>query len=413
MKKRVMILGASRYHVRLILAAREAGYEVLATDRNPQSEGFHHADYSEAVDLSDVAESIRVAKHYAVDGVVPVNDYGVVTAAAIAEEMGLVGISPEVARYATSKAWMRRKWQQAGAPSVPFRVVETLEEASLAVEELGGWPLILKPADSRGGASRGVSKIDGREQLGPAMEFAQSFYEDKSVVIEEFVEGTEHSVETITYAGETHVLAVSDKVKTPPPYRVDKSVIYPTKYTGAELGRIHGAAKAAVQSLGIDVGPAHVEMCMTREGPRLFELGARCGGGATADPIVPFVTGVEMFKEVVRIASGERPVALTPQRARGCVYRFITPRPGRVRRTSGLEEVKSWENILDCEVLIGEGAEVREVKTGVDRAGFIIAGGETREEAIALADRAEGHIRLEYVEPDGLSDLPADSGRAL
>ncbi len=396
MKKRILILGASRYYVRSILAARKLGYHVIVTDKNPAADGFRFADHYEVMDISNIEDTIGVAKKYAVDGVVAVNDFGVMTAAVVAKEMGLIGISPKVAEFATSKAWMRRKWEEAVVPSARFRVVKSIDEAYVAVEDLDTWPLILKPADSRGGGSRGVSKIHNRCELKPALEFAQSFYEDKSVVIEEFLSGIEHSVETITYAGETYVLAVSDKEKTPPPYRVDKSVIYPTIFTGPELQKVHETTKQAVQSIGIDTGAAHVEICTTPDGPKLFEIGARCGGGGIPDPIVPFVTGIEMFKEVVRIALGERPHRLIPLHTRGCVYRFLTPKPGILKKVTGIDDVKTWKNILDCGVLVNEGDEVRSVKMGGDRSGFVITGSDTRQSAIALADKAEDYIHFYY-----------------
>lgn len=397
MKRRLMILGASRYYVRSILAAGELGCEVLVTDRNPRAEGFQHADYHEVVDITDIEGSIRLANKYEISGVVAVNDFGVRTAAAIAKELGLVGISPKVAEYATNKAWMRKKWEEASVPSVRFRVVNTIDEAYCAVEELKAWPLVLKPADSRGGGSRGVSVINNKDQLQNAFKFAQSFYEDKSVIIEEFIEGVEHSLETITYEERTYVLAVSDKVKTPLPYRVDKTVIYPTIFGRSDLQRIHDVGKAAVRALGINVGAAHVEMCTTKDGPKLFEIGARCGGGGTPDPIIPFLTGIEMSKEVVRIAIGERPMRLIPSYSKGCVYRFITPEPGFIKNIRGIEKVRSFRNILDCKLMVREGDEIRQVRTGGDRAGFIIAGGETRDEAIALADKAEKIIQFEYI----------------
>lgn len=103
-----------------------------------------------------------------------------------------------------------------------------------------------------------------------------------------------------------------------------------------------------------------------------------------------------MFKEVVRIAIGEKPKRLTPLFMKGCVYRFLTPKSGIVKKITGVEEVKTWRNILDCEVFVREGEDIRPVRIGGDRAGFIIAGGEEREEAIALADKAEAHIHFEY-----------------
>ena len=103
-----MILGASRYYVRSILAAKELGCEVLVTDRNPRAEGFRYADLHEVMDISDLEGSLSVAEKYDIEGVVPLNDFGVITAAFIAEEMGIVGISRRIAEYATNKAWMRK-----------------------------------------------------------------------------------------------------------------------------------------------------------------------------------------------------------------------------------------------------------------------------------------------------------------
>lgn len=396
MKKRILILGASRYYIRSIISAKELGCEVIVIDRNPLSEGFKYADNYEVVDITDIEGAIKVAKKYAVDGVIAINDFGVRTASAIASELGLVGISSEVAQRVTNKALMRQKWWQDRVPSPRFRVVRTLDEALGALDELNTYPLILKPADSRGGASRGVLQINSKGELPIALEFAQQFYEDKSVVIEEFIEGSEHSVEMIIYKGGAYILAISDKIKTPLPYRVDKSVIYPANLPADKMAEVRRVAIMAVKSLGIDIGAAHVEICVTKDGPVLFELGARCGGGGIPDPIVPFLTGIEMFKETVRIAIGEKPHNLNPLYTKGCVYRFIIPKPGRVRKIIGLDKVKQWPGILDCEVFVKAGDEVPSVKIGRDRSGFIIAGGSNREEAIELADKAESYIRFEY-----------------
>jgi biotin carboxylase len=86
--------------------------------------------------------------------------------------------------------------------------------------------------------------------------------------------------------------------------------------------------KEAVRAIGIDFGAAHVELATTKDGFVLFELGARCGGGGTPEPIVPFVTGVDEFVETVRILSGDAPVNLKPKRNNGCSYHFITPKAG-------------------------------------------------------------------------------------
>ncbi len=395
-KRRVLVLGAAQHQICSLQAIQDMGCEVVAIDRNMNAPGFQVADFYEVVDIVDVDKALKVAERYRTDAVIPLTDFGVQTAAAIAYTLDQIGISPHIARDVTSKAQMRRAWKRAKVPSVRFRVVRNLGETYRTIEELGTWPLVFKPADSRGGGSRGVSRVDSLNGVPQALEFAQSFYEDKSVVIEEFLEGIEHSLEMVVFEGQMHVLAISDKEKTPYPFRVDKSVIYPTIFTGKELKSIINVARQAVQAIGINVGAVHVEMCTTEGGPKMFELGARFGGGHTPDPIVRYVTGINVVKEVTRILLGEKPLSMSPKTAKGCIYRFLTPMPGKLRSVSGLEEIQRWEGILDCGLWVRPGEYVHPVRTGGDRAGYIVAGAADRASALNLADRAEAALKFEY-----------------
>lgn len=375
------------------------GCRVVAIDRNPEAAGRAAADAFEAVDIADAKSAIEVARRHSIDAVIPLSDYGVQTAAEVAAALGLPGNPPEVARNATSKARMRRLWEQAGVPSARFRVVRDLDAAIAATRELDSWPLIFKPADSRGGGSRGISRVDGPSGVSAALTFAQSFYQNKDVVIEEFLEGIEHSLELVMKpGGQCTVLAISDKEKTPPPYRVDKSVIYPTAFEGRERERIGEVAIEAARALGMEIGAAHVELCTTATGPRLFELGARFGGGHTPHPIVSFLTGVNEIEVVTRLLLGEEPGPIEPVREAGAVYRFLTPPPGVLESVGGLDEVRRWEGVLDCGVWVGAGSRIQPVRTGGDRAGYVVAGASGRESALALADRAESAIDFRYVD---------------
>lgn len=229
------------------------------------------------------------------------------------------------------------------------------------------------------------------------MKFAQSFYDDKTVVVEEFLEGVEHSMELVVYQNKIHVLAISDKEKMPFPYRVDKSVIYPTIFTGKARDSMIKVAREAVKSLGITVGAVHIEMCTTKKGPRLFELGARFGGGHTPHPIVSYLTGINVVQEVTRILLGEAPTtSLDPQLSKGCVYRFLTPQPGIFKSVYGFDEIRTWDGILDSGLWVKHGDEIRPVRIGGDRAGYIVAGAKNRQSAIELANCAENSLIFNY-----------------
>lgn len=392
MSKTVLILGAGVSYLNILEAASETGYRIIATDQNADAPGFDLVDHAETVDITNIEGTLRVAKEYDVEGIVPINDHGIQTAAIVADELNLPGIRPEVAEICTDKAAMRREWKQAGISQPEFGVVTTISEAADAFDTIGA-PIILKPANSIGGGSRGVSIVENRKELERAFEFAQSAYKtDDRVLVEECLQGSEHSIEVVVHNNNAHVLAISDKEKTPPPYRVDKSVIYPSN--SQERDAIASVAQKATSALGIDFGAAHVELCVTDSGPQMFELGARCGGGATASPIVPAVTGIQYFQELLKLHAGDEPESLEPKRCDGVTYRFLTPDPGRLEAVHGVETVRSWDGILACEIWQEPGDKIPPIRVGSDRSGAVISHAETRTDGYQLACEAEDYLEF-------------------
>lgn len=394
--KSIIILGASRYYLRSIEAARKAGYYVIALDRNPDSEGFAAANKSYPCDIADKEGVLKIAQQHNIAGIIPINDVGVPVASYVATKMGLPGISEQTMIWSTNKEEMRKRWIEVGIPC-PKVCLATEKEEFYNGTAYTGYPCILKPAYGMGGASRGVIVVHSEEELPDAIEFAQSFYEDKTTLIESYIIAEyEHSAEVLIYNGEPHVIAISDKVKTPLPYRVDKNVLYPTVVAGKRLEALEQMIIDSVKALGINSGAAHVELATTKEGFCLFELGARCGGGGTPEPIVTFATGVQEFVETVRILASDKPERLKPIHSKGCNYHFITPKPGVIKSVVGTEKINALEGVLDFELYKEVGDTIESVTVGTQRSGFIITGAETREEAYKLGVLAEETIQIEY-----------------
>lgn len=350
------------------------------------------ADASAVIDIVDIEGIFRYASAQRVDGIVPLNDYGVPTAAAVAERLGLPGISSAVAERATRKSSMRACWIAAGVPCPRVEVALTATEIPAAAER-AGYPCILKPAHGIGGASRGVVVVKTQAALAEAIAFATSFYADQATLVESFIDARiEHSAEVLIVDGEPDVLVIADKIKSPLPYRVDRSVLYPTVLIGADHARVVATVKDAVRAIGIPLGAAHVELATTADGCVLFELGARPGGGGTPEPIVRWVTGRDYLADVVRSYVGDAPAASDARALRGATYHFLTPSPGVLERIEGLEAVRARADVLDADVLVTVGQSIAPVRVGTDRAGFVITGADTRDEAYAAALEAESMI---------------------
>jgi biotin carboxylase len=393
--KRILVLGASRYYIQSILAARKAGFFVIVVDKNPHAEGFKVADEYQVCDIIDSKAVLQVANKYKIDGIIPLNDYGVPVAAYVSKILNLPGIDEQSAYWATDKAAMREQWVKMGVPCPQVLIGTSELEIIEAIEQIG-FPCILKPAHGIGGGSRGVIVVNQESEVLNAIRFSQQFYSNKTTLVESFVISEyEHSAEVLIYDNQPHVIAIGDKIKTSLPYRVDKNVLYPTIIKGDRLQLLKTQIINAVKALNLNIGSAHVELASTKDGFVLFELGARCGGGGTPT-IVHYSTQIDEFVESVRILTGDAPTQINPLRNLGCNYHFLTFKEGQVKSIEGLEMIKANPNVLDAEIFINSGDTIMPVKTGLNRSGFIIVGCETREAAYEIGLELESQIKVNY-----------------
>src|SRR5450631_2563657 len=396
--KRILILGGGRYNVPSVRAAREAGFFTLVADKNPDAPGLQAADRALPIDLSDCESLTRTVVQYGgVDGVVSMAEVGVRAAANISARLNLPSISEGAALNATSKAAMRRQWQRIGKFSPDFEVVASLDDARVAAGKLGRFPLIFKPDRSFGG-SRGVTRVENAEDVANAFRNAQAGgLANSDVVIEHCIEGTEHSAEVLIWNGKTSVLCVGQKIKSLRPYRVDVSVQYPAPLTPTQESTVAEMCHRAVSALGLTQGVAHVEFGYTDQGPVLFELGARCGGGHTPQ-IAHHVSGINEFVEACRMACGMAPSQFYPTSRRGADYRFLVFAPGIVERVEGPGALLSDSGVLDVGVTVQAGDEIRPLRSTSERAGFLVATGKSLQEAANLADRGCRQISIYYAD---------------
>lgn len=395
MSATIMVLGGNIYTVPSILSLKEAGFKVVVVDGNPEAPAFDIADASGKFDFRDWERGLALARSQKVQGVIPTHDRGVLPAALIGEALGLRGPSPGAARAATSKKLMRQAWSAAGLPSPAIALARNVEEFKKAVAHIG-FPAICKPTDDVGGGSRGVRRLDAETDLADAYGFATSFSGSPEALVEPCYEGLEHSVEVLMRGGVGVALMVSDKVKTLPPYRVDKSVIYPTRLTGAALQRVQTLSVEAARAVGLRDGAAHVELCTLPDGGNaLFEIGLRCGGGATPHPIALLASGVNEIVEYAHILTGGIR-DFSPKFAKGAVFHFITARPGKLQNVAGFEAARAMPGIIEAGLTAKPGDTVKEIRTSSDRLGYLVAAGETADEAYQRALAAEQQLTFEY-----------------
>ncbi len=390
--KKIAVLGAGIYNIRVYEKLRQGGFYTIAVDGNAHAPGAEYADEFVHLNFTDHEILYQYFAQNPVDALMPVNDWGTKSAAYVNAKLGLKGISETAALAATDKGIMRETWQQAGVPNPPFFVFSTLDELKNNIQNIG-FPCVIKPTDS-GGSGRGISVLKSADDLEWAYDFAKPFVRNNRFICEGFVEGTELTIETLSVNGEVYILAVSDKEKPDLRTRVATSLNYSAKLTEAQLALVEDTVKRAIKALGIHTGMGHTEAIINGMEIRMVETGARGGGGHIFHTIIEAVSGINAPVALANLLTGIQPDLSTILK-RGAIYRFFNPPAGILKSVQGIEEVKSWPGVLDIGMIKKPGDEVGNLKNSLERAGHVITSGENRSAAIALADKVEQTVKFE------------------
>ena len=395
MCKKLMILGASILQLPAICKAKEMGLQVVAVDMDPDAVGFSEDGIiKEVISTIDIPSVLEAAKRHGIHGVMTLaSDMPMRTVAAVAKEMGLVGITEDTALKATNKAAMRQALQDHGVPIPRFFKVSNKEQYRQAVAQMPS-AFVVKPADNSG--SRGIIKVEdpaNAADVEAAYGYSRAFSRGGDVVVEEYMRGTEVSVETLTVDGVCHVIQITDKITTGAPYFVEMGHTQPTVHAPDVAEQIRQVTIAANRAIGIQNGPSHTEIMVTADGPKVVELGARLGGDCITTHLVPLSTGVDMVECCIRIALGQTP-DLHPRFQKGSAIRYFSQTSGVVKAITGLEVARSMPGVQQISVVHGVGETVEQIRSSSHRLGFVIAQGQDASAAVAACQSAMEKIHI-------------------
>jgi biotin carboxylase len=392
--KKIMILGASNLQWPAIIKAKQMGLETVVVDMNPDAIGFTIADVCEVISTIDIPKVVESAKRNQIDGIITLaSDMPMKTVAAVAKEMGLIGISEDSALKATNKAEMRKCLKENNVPIPRYYRVNDLASYYEIISTFQS--CIVKPADNSG--SRGVYLIQdtsNANSVNEAYHHSKEFSRSGDIVVEEYMQGPEVSVETISLNGEVHIIQITDKMTTGAPFFVEMGHSQPTKLNGEMQSDIKDVAIKAVKALGIMNGPSHTEIIVTKDGAKIVELGARLGGDCITTHLVPLSNGVDMVECCIKIALGEVPDILVKWN-KGAAIRYFSSHSGVIQNITGIEEAKKVPGVFIIDFVKKVGDSIKNIQSSTDRIGFVISESTTVDEAVLSCDCALKQISLD------------------
>lgn len=394
--KKLMVLAAGLLQIPVIKKAKEKGYYVIAVDDDPNAPGMALADKAIVPGgLMNEEKLVAIAKEEHIDGVIhPCSEVAMNVMGRINDEMGLNGVSKETAIRATNKHLMREAFELYGAPSPKSKCFSNIEAAwgSYCTEFPDN--AILKP--SRNSGSRGIAKISrGIDEAEFAKLFVRAKEEsrDKSVMLEQFVEGPEFSVEIIVWNKKVNVLQVTDKKTTEAPYFVELGHNQPSLFPVLIVEAVKRAAIMGVRALEVNNCACHAEVKVQDGQAYIMEIGARLGGDFISTELTHLSTGIDMVAAAIDVALGIEPNLKPVAEPQGVAIRYFTPAPGIVK-TIEKEELLNRPDVYDAEIYVKPGDTVKEVKSSLDRSGHVIVTASTAKEAIRIAEELVTTVKI-------------------
>lgn len=277
MNKRILILGAGNAQIDAIEYCKNHGYEVVGCSYTNTDCGIPYLDYFEQVDIKDVAGVVNIAKKYEVTSIYSIgSDLAIPTSMKACEELGLPHfVSSDVAEICHSKHLMRDALGEEFEGNVKYITCSSLEDAVL----FDSFPGMMKPVDSQG--QRGCFRVDSQDDIIKHFKTSIDYSITGKVIIEQFVEGPEVSVNAYFQDGKMKVAVVSDRYAFDEyPGGIIKEHVVPSSFAkGVVRDKVADLAKRIADKLGITDGPCYYQIKLHKGNePVIIELAPRFDG---------------------------------------------------------------------------------------------------------------------------------------
>jgi biotin carboxylase len=352
------------------------------------------------LDYTDLAELLPLVRAWhAIDpfhAVASFTEYGLEPASRCAIDLGVAGDNLAAVLVTRDKVATRQLLAQHNLSPVRYRSCADMADARDFLAQLAGRPMIVKPQD--GGLSEGVSVVRNPIELADAWNWTRSATSGP-VLAEEYLDGPEYSVESISLRGKHEIVSITEKLTTELPRFIEIGHSAPAVLSAAAVEQLTDLVTTFLELIGQRTAPAHTELRLTADGPRIIESQTRFGGDQIWE-ICELVTGVDLMTQVLaELLSLPQP----PRRPRApaAAIRFFCLEEVRVERVSGIADAEQAPGVVRISCSLRPGQVLTTLTSSNSRQGYVLCTGADPAEARVNADAAHDLVRVE-LKPVGI-----------
>ena len=407
-RPRILVIGG---RPKLVRKARELGLDVVyAHYPNAYDRGhWPYVDQALLLDYGDIDRLLPLAqemhKAYPFQAAVSLSELGLLPAARINEALGLGGESVDTVEVLLDKWRMRQLLAAKGISPVASAIGRSTQDVRDFVAA-HGLPIIVKPIRESG--SLAVLCIRDQAEVDAVADRFRSFDDVdwaigdlfradsfEEFLMEEYLDGPELSVETLSFDGRHVVITMTDKDEFGGGTGfVEIGLSQPSGCSAETRYEVTRLVTDLLDAVGLRNGPGHTEVKLTSRGPRIIESHNRIGGHLLNE-MVEILYGVDMERYALGVRFGMvEPLTGSPEPRGAAAVRALTPEPGRVMEVSGVDAVRADPAFIDLDLRVRPGDEVRPLTWNEDIGGYLAARGATAAEAIANCKRLAAAINV-------------------
>ena len=398
--KKILLLGGSRYLLPVIKSAHELGLYVITCDYLPDNIAHKYSDEYVNVSIIDKEAVLEAAQKLEIDGIMSfATDPGVVTAAYVAEKLGLPSVGSYAAVSILQNKGRFRKFLTDNGFNVPkAKSYKNINEA-LADKDFFKWPVIVKPTDSAG--SKGVKKVETFEQLRAAIEYALMYSHSDEFIIEKFIEkkGFSSDSDSFSVNGELKFVSFSSQRfddKAVNPY-TPSAYSWPSSISKENQNILSNELQRLIKLLGLGTSIYNIEVRESMEGiPYIMEVSPRGGGNRLAE-MLRYATGVDLIKGAVKAAVGENVDYIEQKDFNGHWAEAIlhSDKPGIFAGLEISAEING--NVVEKDLWLEEGTFVGGFEGANEAIGTLVLKFEDSSQLAKVMDNLDDYIKIKVI----------------
>lgn len=363
MNETIAILGANEPSLPFYRQAKSLGYKIVGIATENGAVCKKYCDVFYPISFAERDKVTEICRKEKVDGITSFSlESALPSLTYVAQKLGLVSNSEESIKLTQSKYAQRQALENYGIPVPKYYLIEIEED----LEKVHcNYPVIVKPVDS--GGSQGICKVDSNNDLMQSYRYALNYSRSSKVIVEEFVDGREFSVEYISHLGKHYFLQITDKVTSGAPRFVEMQHHQPANIPESVWTRIQSMVEKALTALKIENSASHTEIKWnSRDELYIVETGARMGGDFITSDLVRLSTGYDFVEGAIKLAVNKFEEPMFPYNKYSGVFFYskLAPEIGDVIR-----QHEMYPEIVEYDI---EEGPLEEVLSNANRSGYFL-----------------------------------------